>query len=85
MLKFDYGVNKDVPNVALTKAQVLVNGEAVKTITPNASMKPPNYQSEAVTFEATDEDVVFTFKSLSIAKSPWGVVLDNIRLELADD
>ena len=86
VLKFDYGVNKDVndSDVSNASTEILIDGKGKKTITPTTSMKPPNYQTESITFEAAGEEVTFTFKSLSSSGNK-GIALDNVRLELADD
>ena len=85
VLKFDYGVNKDVAdaNMGNVRAEILIDGESKKTVTATTSIKPPNYQTESVTFEAVNDEVTFTFKSVSPGNK--GIALDNVRLELADD
>ena len=85
VLKFDYGVNKDVAdtNVGNIRAEILIDGESKKAIAATTSIKPPNYQTESITFEAANEEVTFTFKSVSPGNK--GIALDNVRLELTEN
>ena len=91
VLKFDYSANPENPdkNVNDAKAELLIDGVSVKQIKATTEMMSATRQTvvyqnnESVTFDAASEEVTFTFKSLNNAGSVYGVILDNIRLELA--
>ncbi len=84
-LNFAYTRNPGLGSIPAPRAQVLINGNALATVTANFanSAANPEWQTTSFVFTATSPSTMLAFHSLDPANNIAGVYLDSVSLSAA--